>query len=70
MHDVCMWLFIYDMSLAWRISFVDSGFPSLPISWISMVIVGLLSLFVLVGSHVSLAWIELLVPGALVGQML
>ena len=24
----------------------------------------------LVGSHVSLAWVELLVPGALVGQML
>ena len=34
-----------------------------------MLIVGLLSLFVLVGSHVSLAWVELLVLGALVGKM-
>jgi len=31
-----------------------------------MLIVGLLSLLFLVGSHVSLAWVELLVSGGLV----
>ena len=35
-----------------------------------MVIVGLFLCFVFVGSHVSLAWVELLIPGDLVGQML
>jgi len=52
--------------MAW----IDNGLPILSISWIAMEIVGLFSCFVLVGSHVSLAWVELLVPGALVGQML
>jgi len=35
--------------------------PSLAISWIAMEIMGLFPCFVLVGSHVSLAWVELLV---------
>ena len=38
--------------------------PTLDISWITMVIVGLLSLFFLVGSHVSLGWVDLLVSGS------
>ena len=58
----CMWFFYCDLSLAWRIAWIDSGFPRLSISWITMVIVGLISLFIFVGSHGSLAWVELLVP--------
>ena len=65
MHDICMWIFGCDLSLAWMMVRIDSGLPSL-----AMVIVGLISLFVLVGSHVSLAWVELLVLEALVGQTL
>jgi len=37
---------------------------SLAISWIAMDILGLFPCFVLVGSHVSLAWVELLVAGS------
>ena len=44
MHGTCMWFLGCDLSLAWRISYIDSGLPSLSISWIAMVIVGLLSL--------------------------
>ncbi len=53
MHDTCMWFLGYDMSLAWRMVGIDSGLPSLEISWITMVIVGLLSMLFLVGSNVS-----------------
>ena len=35
-----------------------------------MEIVGLFPYFVLVGSHVFLPWVDLLVPGTLVGQTL
>jgi len=70
MHGICMWFLGCDLSLAWRISWIDSGLPSLSISWIAMVIVGVLSLFFLVDSHVSLAWVELLVLEALVEQTL
>ena len=35
--------------------------PSLAISWIAMEMVGLFPCFILVTSHVSLAWVELLV---------
>jgi len=45
MHDTCIWFLGYDMSLSWRLSSIHNGFPSLAISWITMVIVGLLSLF-------------------------
>ena len=44
MHGTCMWFLGCDLSLAWRISWIDNGLPSLAISWIAMVIVGLLSL--------------------------
>jgi len=44
MHGTCMWFLGYDLSLAWRMVGIDSGFPSLDISWIAMVIMGLLSL--------------------------
>ena len=53
------------MTLVWRIAWSDSGLHSLAISWIAMDIMGLFSLFVLVGSRVSLAWVELLVLGSL-----
>jgi len=26
MHGICMWSFGYDLALAWRISWIDSGF--------------------------------------------
>ncbi len=26
MHGICMWFLGYDMSLAWRISWIDNGF--------------------------------------------
>ena len=42
---------------------------SLSISWIDMEIVGLF-LFFLVCPHISFAWVQLLFPGALVGQTL
>ena len=45
MHATCMWFLIYDLSLAWRMVGNDSGLPSVAISWITMVIVGLFSLF-------------------------
>ena len=45
------------------------NFPSLSIFGISVALWVHLFLF-LVGSHVSLAWVELLVPGALIGQTL
>jgi len=48
----CMWFLGYDLSLAWRIAWIDNGLPSLAISCIALVIVGLISLFSLVGSHV------------------
>ena len=44
MHGTCMWFLGYDLSLAWMMAGIDSGLPSLSISWIAMVIVGLLSL--------------------------
>jgi len=59
-----MWIFGHDMSLEWEISWIDSRLPSLSISQITMEIVGLFPCFVLVGSHVSLAWVALLVPGS------
>jgi len=46
MHGICMWIIGYDLSLAWRIAWVDIGLPSLSISWIAKVIMGLLSLLV------------------------
>jgi len=70
MHGTCLCFLGCDLSLAWRIAWIDIGLPSLAISWIAMVIMRLLSLFVLVGSHVSLTWVELLVLEALVGQTL
>ena len=70
MHGICMWFLGCDMSLACRISWIDSGLPSLAISWIAMAIVGLLSLLCFGGSHVSLAWVDLLVQEALVEQMI
>ena len=70
MYGTCMWFLGCDLSLTWRIAQINNGLPSLSISQIAMVIVGLLSLFFLVGSHVSLVWVKLLVPRALVGQML
>ena len=44
MHGTCMWFLGYDLSLAWRMVGIDSGLLGLAISWIAMVIVGLLSL--------------------------
>ena len=44
-------------------------FPSIETSWIAMVLWVHFIVF-LVGSHVSLAWVELPVPRALVGEML
>ena len=41
MHDICMWILGYDLSLTWKINWIDSGLPKLFISWISMVFVGL-----------------------------
>ena len=35
---------LVDVSLAWRMARIDSGLPSLSISWIAMMIVGLFSL--------------------------
>ncbi len=29
MHGICMWLFGYDLSLAWRIAWIDNGFYSI-----------------------------------------
>jgi len=26
MHDICMWFIDHNLSLAWRISWIDSGF--------------------------------------------
>jgi len=43
MHDTCIWFLGYDLSLAWRMAGIDSGLSSLAISWIAMVILGLLS---------------------------
>ena len=43
MHCTCMWFLGCELSLAWKIIWIDSGFPNLAISWIAMVIVGLLS---------------------------
>jgi len=40
-----MWFLGYDLSLAWTMARIDSGLPSFAISWIAMVIVGLLSFF-------------------------
>ena len=65
-----MWIIGEDLSLAWRISWIDTRFPRLTISWIAMEIVRLFTCFFLVNSHVSLVGVELLVLGALVGQML
>ena len=53
MHGICMWIIDHDLSLAWRIAWIDSGLLSLAISWIAMEIMGLFPCFVLVGSHVS-----------------
>ena len=61
MHGICMWFVGCDLSWAWRMARIDSGLPSLAISQIAMVIVGYFPCFSLVGSHVSLARIELLV---------
>jgi len=41
MHGICMWILGHDLSFAWSISWIDSGFPSLSISLISMEFVGL-----------------------------
>jgi len=59
---------------------IDSGFPSLAIYWIVMVIVGLFPCFVLIGSSKPwlnklsrspiTTWVELLVTEYLVGKML
>jgi len=65
-----MWFLGYDLSLAWRIGGIDSGLPSLAISWIDMMIMGSISFLFLVGSHVSLAWVELLVLESLVKKTL
>jgi len=40
-NGICMWIFGCDPSLAWRMAKINSGFPSLSISWIVMVLVGL-----------------------------
>ena len=65
MHSICMWIFGHDLLQAWRIAWIDSELPSLAISLIAMEIMGLFHYFVLVGSHVSLSWVELLVLGSL-----
>ena len=44
MHGIWMWFIGSDMSLAWRMVEIDSGFPSLSISQIAMVTLGLFSL--------------------------
>ena len=37
MHDICMWIIIgHDLSLAWRIVWIDNGLPNLAIWWIAM----------------------------------
>ena len=40
-HGLYMWIIGHDLSLAWRIAWIDNGLPSLVISWMSMEIVGL-----------------------------
>jgi len=64
MHGMCMWIIDHDMSLAWRISYIYNLFHNLTISWIAMEFLGLFPCLILVGSHVSLDWIELLVLGS------
>ena len=54
MHRICMWFIGYDMSLAWRIAWIDSGFSYPSISWITMVLWVLSSSFFMVGAHVPL----------------
>jgi len=31
MHGICMWILGHDFSFAWRIAWIDIGFPSLAI---------------------------------------
>ena len=69
-YDICMWIFGCDLSWAWRMGLLDSRLPIISISWIAMVILGYFHYLFLVGSHVSLALVELLVLEALVGQPL
>ena len=44
----CIWFVGCDLSLAWRMVRIDSGFHSLAISWVAMDIMGLFSLSYLV----------------------
>jgi len=32
MHAICMWIISHDLLLAWRVSWIDSGLPSVAIS--------------------------------------
>ena len=48
MHDICMWIIGHDLSLAWRIAWIDNGSP-----WIAMEIVGLFPYFL---------WLVLMFP--------
>jgi len=62
--------FFCDLLLAWRMVKIDSGLPSLPISWIYMVIVGLFPycVFGWFSCFLILGWVTS--PRALVGQIL
>ena len=41
MHGVCMWILGHGMSLAWSIPWIESGVPSISISYRAMEFVGL-----------------------------
>jgi len=45
MHGLCMWFLDCDLSLAWRISWIESGLLGLAIFWLTMAIVDIFSLF-------------------------
>ena len=51
MHGICMWLFGYDVSLSWMVSWIGSSF-SLPYHFLDNHGVVHFTFYFLVGSHV------------------
>ena len=64
MHGICMCLFGYDFSLAWGITWIESGFAQPCYFLDSHVVVGFTFVFGLVFLCLWL-WVELLVPRSL-----
>ena len=66
MHGTSVWFLGYELSLEWRIPWIDNGF-SQPFHFMdSHGVVGFIFVFWLVLMFLWI-WVELLVPGALVG---